>query len=129
MTLSAPINRNRLQECSGGDVEFEQELLDLFVMDAQQHLATIEDAIASLTSSATEPQHNNHPQPLAIIHETAHHLKGASGNIGADAFQNIAAQLEQDAKQGRPERCKSHLAQLKHAFGELAEQVQTWSKG
>lgn len=127
MTLSVPINRNRLREYSGGDVEFEQELLDLFVTDARQHLNRIEDAVNGI-SSATGLQRSGISQTLEIIYEEAHQLKGASGNIGADAFQSIAAQLEQDAKQGLAERCEHHLADLKSVFVDLTDQVQEWSK-
>ncbi|PZD71479.1 hypothetical protein C1752_06362 [Acaryochloris thomasi RCC1774] len=127
MTLSAPINRNRLQEYSGGDIEFEQELLDLFVTDARQHLNRIEDAVNGM-SSATGLQRSDISQTLEIIYEEAHQLKGASGNIGADAFQSIAAQLEQDAKQELAERCEHHLADLKRVFVDLTDQVQEWSK-
>jgi histidine phosphotransfer protein HptB len=128
MTFSAPIDRYRLQDYSGGDINFEQELLDLFVTDAQQHLTAIEDAVTYLTSSPLpNSQADSTAQNLEIIYQEAHHLKGASGNIGAYSFQATAAELEQDAKQGRAERCAAHLSSLNSAFAELVDQIQCWS--
>jgi histidine phosphotransfer protein HptB len=128
MTFSAPIDRHRLQEYSGGDINFEQELLELFVTDAQQHLTAIEGAVTCLTSPLlSNSQEASTAQNLEIIYQEAHHLKGASGNIGAYSFQAIAAKLEQDAKQGLAECCAAHLSPLNSAFAELVDQIQRWS--
>lgn len=86
MELSPFIDWDYLAELSGGDREFEQELLLTFVEDAQNHL----DAAQAAASR----------QDLDAIMREAHHLKGSSGNVGANGIQTLAAQLESDAKQG-----------------------------
>ncbi|MGB7412646.1 MAG: Hpt domain-containing protein [Thermosynechococcaceae cyanobacterium] len=129
MNRSEPINRSRLQEYSGGEIEFEQELLNLFMVDAQQHLDAIDVAIASATDrpekSATRSlSEENTVVNLDIIYQEAHHLKGASGSIGAERFQKLAAQLEQATRQGQPYLSK--LSELKIAFAELATKISQW---
>ncbi len=86
MELSPLINWDYLAELSGGDREFEQELLITFVEDAQMHLDS-----AQAAANAQEPD--------KIMRE-AHHLKGSSGNVGAHKLQALAAQLEAEANQG-----------------------------
>ncbi len=129
MTFSDPIDRSRLQEYSGGDVEFEQELLDLFVSDAQEHLAAIRDAMAMSNTSTSEVglQSTMTGQDLETIYQAAHHLKGSSGNIGADRFQTIVAQLEQAAREGLKEQCPSYLDSMEQAYSELVSHIAQWS--
>lgn len=75
------INWQQLHQLSEGNKEFELELLQMFVEDAQPRLETIKGAIAS----------RNFPQ----IEQQAHHLKGSSGNVGATSMQLAAEKLEQ----------------------------------
>jgi histidine phosphotransfer protein HptB len=130
MSLSGPIDRDRLQEYSGGDVVFEQELLTLFVEDAQQHLASIEAVIdAAKDNNGDGLTSTGLPEGLSatdleIIYQKAHHLKGSSGSIGAERFEAIATQLEQAARQSQP--CSSSLSDLKIAFAELTIQIRQW---
>ncbi|MGF1600418.1 MAG: Hpt domain-containing protein [Thermosynechococcaceae cyanobacterium] len=129
MNRSDPINRNRLQEYSGGEIEFEIELLNLFIEDAQQHLDTIDVAISSAIKPTEGAAEGDYSEGLAgsnleTIYQEAHHLKGASGTIGAERFEAISTQLEQAARQGQP--CIQHLCALKIAFAELTIQVSQW---
>jgi HPt (histidine-containing phosphotransfer) domain-containing protein len=91
----------RLHDLSGGMREFEQELLAIFVDDTQSHVEAMERAIVAqdFTTLATE----------------AHHIKGASANVGAVPMQEIALFLEQQA----------HQQGLAHTSEALA-QLQTW---
>lgn len=127
MASSTPIDPQRLQEYSGGDIEFEQELLELFITDAEQHLQAIEEAVGHVAMlQVADSKESNISPSLEIIRQEAHHLKGASGNIGAYSFQAIATQLEQDAKQGIMASYASQLSHLKNAFAEVITQVRQW---
>ena len=127
MAFPTPIDPRRLQEYSGGDLEFEQELLELFITDAEQHLQGIEEAVAQImTLEEADSKESNISQHLEIIRQEAHHLKGASGNIGAYSFQAIATQIEQDAKHGIRASYASQLSHLKQAFTEVITQVRQW---
>ncbi|NJO08412.1 MAG: Hpt domain-containing protein [Leptolyngbyaceae cyanobacterium SL_1_1] len=89
---SESIDLEQLQQISGGDPEFEQELLQLFVEDAAAQVEALRAAIAQQNGSAIE--------------ETAHHLKGASANVGATAIAQAASKLETSAytKQSEQQR-------------------------
>ncbi|OUL29538.1 ATPase [Nostoc sp. T09] len=75
------INWEHLHQLSENNTEFEFELLQIFVEDTQAHLEATKAAIAS-----------NDFQQIA---QEAHHLKGASANVGVTAMQRAAEQLEQ----------------------------------
>ncbi|KZL51093.1 ATPase [Nodularia spumigena CENA596] len=75
------IDWEHLHQLSENNTEFELELLQIFVEDSQLHLEATKAAIASRNF-----------QQLA---REAHHLKGASANVGAISMQQAAERLEQ----------------------------------
>ncbi|NJK42156.1 MAG: Hpt domain-containing protein [Acaryochloridaceae cyanobacterium SU_2_1] len=83
-----PIDHHQLQEYSQGDLVFEQELLALFIADTQQHLEQLQGAVTQ--------------QEWETAREVAHHIKGASGHVGAQVMSRIAAQLETQSQQQQP---------------------------
>jgi HPt (histidine-containing phosphotransfer) domain-containing protein len=76
----AHLERDRLQELSDGCLDFEHELLTMFLKDSQQHLDQLRQAIAQ--------------QNQEQVYHHAHHLKGSSANIGAKRIRAIAHELE-----------------------------------
>jgi histidine phosphotransfer protein HptB len=76
----SPIDTDYLQEISDGDVEFELELLQVYIEDTRMHLDAARAAIASADFSKIEQE--------------AHHIKGASGNVGANAMHALALAIE-----------------------------------
>ncbi len=74
------IDLQRLQEISGGDSEFEKEILESYLVDAQEQIAAVKDAIEK--ADFTKIKHH------------AHQLKGASGNVGALEIQKLGLELE-----------------------------------
>jgi histidine phosphotransfer protein HptB len=76
-----PIDLEYLQQLSDGDLEFEQDLLQVYIEDSKQH---IEAAKAAITN-----------QDCQTIARGAHQLKGASGNVGAIQIQAYAKLLEE----------------------------------
>ena len=81
LRLKLGIDWEHLHELSENNSEFELELLQIFVEDSQLHLEATKAAIASRNF-----------QHLA---REAHHLKGASANVGAISMQQAAEKLEQ----------------------------------
>ncbi|BDI19873.1 hypothetical protein ANSO36C_56750 [Nostoc cf. commune SO-36] len=79
--VNLAINWEHLHQISGNDQDFELNLLHLCVEDIKPRLETIKIAIA----------HNDFRQ----IAREAHHLKGASSNIGDTAMYLAANKLEQ----------------------------------
>lgn len=105
----------QLKHISGGDLEFERELLALYIEDAANHLSRLRGAISA----------NN----FLAVEETAHHLKGASGNVGLTDMQHYATELEIAARQHQAARfvvltaeMEQILAQLQHAFSHSVDQ-------
>ncbi|HEY9881133.1 MAG TPA: Hpt domain-containing protein [Leptolyngbyaceae cyanobacterium] len=78
------IDWEQLHELSGHDAAFEQELLQLF----------IEDSLAQLTHLQQAWSQENFPGMRRI----AHHIKGASANVGAVQISQSAAQIELAAR-------------------------------
>jgi HPt (histidine-containing phosphotransfer) domain-containing protein len=79
--MTMPIDLEYLQQLSDSDTEFELELLQIYLEDTKEHLQAAKAAIMAQDG-----------QQLA---REAHHLKGASGNVGAMAMQAMAYKLEQ----------------------------------
>ncbi|MGB3573433.1 MAG: Hpt domain-containing protein [Phormidesmis sp.] len=88
----------QLRQLAGEDSEFESELLDIFLQDAQDSLQKLESAIAS--------------KSIQVVEEVAHSLRGASANVGASALAAVALQLEQAARGGDITSARSLLRQL-----------------
>jgi HPt (histidine-containing phosphotransfer) domain-containing protein len=76
------IDLSRIQETSDGDLEFEQELIQMYLEDAAGHVEQITKQIA---------------MPSIGLRNIAHTLKGSSANIGATAMRNAALAVEKYA--------------------------------
>lgn len=107
--MTSLIDWDYLASLSGGDREFELELLQTFVEDAQQRLQALADAVN---------QGN-----LEQIKRDAHHLKGASGNVGISAMQTVAAQLEQSTTPETLPQAKTLVEELQRLFATVASEV------
>ena len=77
----------QLRQLAGEDTDFEVELLEMFLQDAEHSVGELERAIAS--------------RSLQSIEDIAHSLHGASANVGASALALAASQLEQMARSGK----------------------------
>lgn len=99
MTTVTPINLEYLNQISEGDQEFESELLSLFIDDAKQHIQAAEAAIEV--------------GDFKTLEREAHHLKGSSGNVGAQFMQSIAYDLEQEALHLSADGVVNKIHQLK----------------
>lgn len=77
-TLS--IDFTRIQETSGGDIEFEQELFAAYLEDCAERLGRLEAARAAGDDTT--------------FRREAHTIKGASANVGTTRLHELAHDLE-----------------------------------
>ena len=78
------IDWQHLHQISEDDPEFELELLQIFVEDAQSHLEATKAAIAA--------------NDFEFLAREAHHLKGSSANVGAKSMRLAVEKLEHLAR-------------------------------
>jgi HPt (histidine-containing phosphotransfer) domain-containing protein len=77
----SPIDPEQLNQISEGDIEFEVEVLQVYVEDISQRIDKIREAIAIADYSQIKKQ--------------SHHIKGSSSNVGAMQMRAFAVQLEE----------------------------------
>ncbi|MCS7310652.1 MAG: Hpt domain-containing protein [Armatimonadota bacterium] len=82
-----PVDREFLSEMTGGDLEFERELLQEFLNTVPELVERIHAAIASGDSAA--------------LANAAHTLKGSARAVGARRLAEAALALEMTAKEQR----------------------------
>lgn len=107
--MTSPIDWDYLATLSGGDREFELELLQTFVEDAQERLAALVKAV----------NEGNVDQ----IKRDAHHLKGASGNVGIRTMQAVAAQLEDSTTPETLGQAKALTEELQRLLNTVVSEV------
>jgi two-component system, sensor histidine kinase and response regulator len=101
--VHAEVDMSALRELTGGDVEFEKELVETFVSSGDQCLAEI---VAAL-----------HVSDFDTIGKRAHALKGASANIHASGLAAAASSLETAAR-------ASSVREIDGLVQELTERLQ-----
>ncbi len=84
--MSDPVNLARLKEATLDDAEFMGELVEMYLTDAADQLLSLEQAIASADWTSTS--------------RTAHRLRGASSNVGADELARLCSDLEYRSAEG-----------------------------
>jgi two-component system sensor histidine kinase/response regulator len=98
-----PVDMNALRDLTGGDTEFERELVETFVSSGDQCLADIASAL--------------HIRDFDTIGKRAHALKGASANIHAQALAAAASTLENAAR-------RNSVDQIDRLVREVREKLQ-----
>lgn len=107
------MNWEHLHCLADGNQEFELELLHLFLEDTQVHLERARFAIVN--------------QDFALLEQEAHHMKGASANVGATPIRTAATQLEQQGKQQQLADATDLLAEIEAALRLIQTYVETAS--
>lgn len=105
LRFSRLIDWEHLHQLSDHNEEFELELLHVFVEDTGAHLMALETAIVQRHFRALE--------------QAAHHIKGASANVGLAAMSAIADQFERQARQNQLQDTAEQLTQLQQALDEV----------
>lgn len=103
------IDWNQLRDLSGGDRAFEQELLQIYLQDVLHQLQRLQQATAD--------------GKLPLVREIAHHIKGASANVGAFSISSLAATIEDAAKNSQPEVIDTPLQQLQQQLEAFERQM------
>ncbi|MEM8614755.1 MAG: Hpt domain-containing protein [Cyanobacteria bacterium P01_H01_bin.105] len=96
--MATNFDQEQLEQLSGGDKVFEQELLQMFVGDTENSLSQLATAVSVENPTAIEA--------------LAHYIKGASANVGAVGMSRTAARLEMIAKKGDLSGAANSLRQL-----------------
>jgi PAS domain S-box-containing protein len=104
---SPPIDWALLHQICDGNEEFELELLQIFLEDTKGHLDALEQAIAT--------------QDFTTIEQEAHHIKGASSNVGLTTMQSTASELELQARRQKLEGAPQQLMGLRATLQEVQD--------
>jgi hypothetical protein len=96
---AAPVDMQGLAQLIDGDVEFERELLDSF--------------FAGMAQTSIDLQEQLRRDARQELMRTAHRLKGAAGNIHAQALREISAQLEAQAVTASPQELIDCVARVR----------------
>ncbi len=102
-----PVNSKRLKNLTGGDKDFEREIIDLFLKDTSRHLERLGVAISEGDSSHVEA--------------AAHSIKGAAANMGAEKFRKLAHGLEMKGNSCSIDGILEDFDHLKSAFAEVEQ--------
>ena len=100
--MSDVVDISRIRETSDGDTEFELELIEMYLDDAQSHVDRLEAAVDA--------------GDIAAIKQGSHTLKGSSANIGAIRMQEASFELEKCGRDGDAAAAVGLVAPLKEAF-------------
>ncbi len=103
--MATEFDYGQLDAITGGDVEFELEVIEDYLSSAPKDMAKLRAAIEAGDSAATSA--------------TAHALKGASATLGAKGFASTALVIEQAGRKGEValarqtiDRCEAELAEV-----------------
>ncbi len=96
------IDFSRIRETSDGDIEFEVELIEMYLDDAQIHINNLQLGITASDALA--------------VKQAAHTLKGSSANIGAVGVQRAALTLEKTGAAGNLQDAGTDLETLREVF-------------
>ena len=115
-TLNAPAThlgdvRRRLQEVSGGDAEFERELISAFAISGEETLRDMQDAVERGDTGA--------------LSRGAHRLKGACANMHIEFLASLAQAIEIGAKAGAAHDWKADMIQLEAEFKQVCAALQS----
>ncbi|MEA3151946.1 MAG: hypothetical protein QOD56_2885, partial [Gammaproteobacteria bacterium] len=106
---TADVDLVALRELTGGDAEFERELVETFISSGDQCLAEI---VTALDAS-----------DLETIGKRAHALKGASANIHAHTLSAAASSLETAARTNAVQEIDGLVSQLKEKLRAVNAQL------
>jgi len=98
-------NRTTLLSRLGGDEEFLNKIVNIFIEDTPSHIDMLKESLENNDSVTSRIQ--------------AHSIKGSSGTICANAMQQVAIQLEDAISSGDPEHLNTLLDKIEFEFGRL----------
>src|SRR5438093_12532107 len=114
MTRPEVIDRDALDdliETTGNDRAFLAELIDTYVNDAVELLATMQQAVRD--GNADE------------VRRAAHSLKSNSASLGARALAGLCLDVEQLARTGVLHGCSDQVERMRAEFGEVERELRS----
>jgi HPt (histidine-containing phosphotransfer) domain-containing protein len=103
--MATEFDYGQLDAITGGDTEFELEVIGEYLSSAPRDLAKLRAAIDAGDSKATSA--------------TAHALKGASATLGAKGFASTALVIEQAGKNGELALAQQTIDRLESELAEV----------
>jgi PAS domain S-box-containing protein len=103
-----PIDLERLSEFSQGDREFQHELLEIFLEDAQVYLDQLKNALSC--------------NDFMTLAHRAHQLKGSSATVAVYKMPELAAQLEHQAQAHQLSNVSGLISELE----QILERIQAF---
>ena len=103
------LDAGRLEEMVGGDEEFILEILQLYLDTSGPDVEALHRA--AQTGAVDE------------VCRLAHTLKGASGNVGADAMMEMARRVELAAKEESTGPLLEEVERTRVVFGKTADRI------
>ena len=97
-----PVHIQRVQAIADGDLAFEQDLIESYVSQTEQHLKALESSV--------------HEGDGKEVERWAHTIKGSSANAGAKGMQEIAGRIEQVRTGEDPAQGLELLSELRSEF-------------
>ncbi len=97
-----PVHIRRIQAIADGDLAFEQDLIETYLSQTEQHLKALESSV-----------HESNEKELG---HWAHTIKGSSANAGAKGMQEIAGRIEQVPTGSDPAQGPELLSELRSEF-------------
>lgn len=109
-TDDAPVDRQVIQNLRDEGDNLLQDLVEMFIGEVPNQLATLEAAVANKDAGATR-----------LI---AHTLKGTGGNFGAVRMQELAAAIEEKGRNGSLEGAAALLVLLRDECARVREALE-----
>jgi HPt (histidine-containing phosphotransfer) domain-containing protein len=104
---SRPVQIQQIREVADGDVEFERELIETFLLDGEEQIRRLEVALRD--------------QDAEEVRVRAHTIKGSSASAGAILMQELACQMEQIGAGKELAQAPNVYSELKDAFEQSRE--------
>ncbi|MDO9529435.1 MAG: Hpt domain-containing protein [Syntrophales bacterium] len=102
-------DRDFALEITDGDIEFLKELVEVFSSQYPEKLASISLGIKG--------------KDFKTISETAHSLKGSSGNLGLTRVYELSSEIERLAEKGQTEDIEKLYIEIEEELGRFKEFV------
>ena len=109
------MNFDRLQEISGGDPDFEREVLEAFVVETSDQLAIAQARLQ--LGDATGASHE------------AHTMRGVALNVGARKFGGLVEEIEACSREGDLVAAREALSRALLEFDELRHTLRQYLRG
>jgi HPt (histidine-containing phosphotransfer) domain-containing protein len=97
----------QLQDYSEGDIEMEQDLVDLYKKGTNARLVELEKTLTTRKHEDPNPE-GTHP---SVLH--AHDIKGSSASMGCEGVRWVSGKIEHLCRQRQLEQAAALLDELK----------------